>query len=140
MEFQKWHFKCSYVPGSYIYVKYTRKKHISRWLNLKKWQFLPVTCKKKKKKLKIWHKLIDSCQYFTAWLHVLSSINFWITNFTNVFLLFKSKNLFDLKSISRNYCHKIDISFFFFMQWCYYFTRFIQLFICINPHLSPRCL
>ena len=66
----------------------------------------------KKKKMKIWHKLIDICEYFTVWLHVFSSINFWITSFINVFLLFKSKNLFDLKSIGRNYCRNIDISFF----------------------------
>ena len=38
--------------------------------------------------------------------HVFSNINFWKTSFT-VFLLFESKNLLDLKSISRNYCHKI---------------------------------
>ena len=66
---------------------------------------------------------------------VFSNINFWITSFTNVFLL-KSKNLFDLKSICRNYCHKIDISFFLLTHWCYYFTRFIRLFICINSPLS----
>ena len=83
------------------------------------WQLLPVICKRK---LKNWHKLID------------------LTSFTDVFLLFKSKNLFDLKSIGGNYCHKIDISFFLFMHWCYYFARFIQLFICINSHLSPWCL
>ena len=71
--------------------------------------------------------------------HVFNNINFWITGFTNVFLLFKSKNLFDLKSISRNYCHKIDISFFLFTHWCYYFTRFIQLFICINIYPPDVC-
>ena len=95
--------------------------------------------KTKKEKLKSWDKFFDSCQYFTVWSHLFSNINFWIASFTNVSLLFKLKNLFDLKSISRNYYHKIDISFFLFMQWRYYFTRFIHLFICINSHSSSRC-
>ena len=58
------------------------------------------------------------------------NINFFITSTTNVFLL-KSTNLFDLKSISRSHCHKSNISFFLFTHWCYYFTRFTQLFIYI---------
>ena len=58
--------------------------------------------------------------------------NFWITSFTNFFLLFKSKNLFDLKSICRTYCHK---NLYFFLYFYPLMLLFYRVYIIVYMHI-----